>query len=45
MEGGELFAKISERTRPFTEQGMKHFLIAEKYHFLPILIIFSTKNC
>ena len=25
MTGGELFAKISERTQPFTEQG-KHFL-------------------
>jgi hypothetical protein len=22
MEGGELFAKISERTTPFTEQGL-----------------------
>ena len=22
MEGGELFAKISERTHPFTEQGL-----------------------
>jgi hypothetical protein len=26
MTGGELFAKISERTQPFTEQGKKYFL-------------------
>ena len=24
MEGGELFAKISERTTPFTEQGLSN---------------------
>lgn len=26
MLGGELFAKISERTQPFTEQGKNFFL-------------------
>lgn len=25
MEGGELFAKISERSKPFTEQGFRKF--------------------
>lgn len=29
MEGGELFAKISERTVPFTEQGFSFSLLTK----------------
>ena len=29
MEGGELFAKISERSTPFTEQGFNKLILIE----------------
>ncbi len=39
MEGGELFAKISERTTPFTEQGKKRILLKKlKMRYFNFLI-------
>ena len=34
MEGGELFAKISERSHPFTEQGIYLFLFSSFFIFI-----------